>query len=101
MCTYNIVNNIYIVICVLLEKMHRIHTYFILTTFQFVLKCIPKTSLFLATLELGGLKSVVTTGRKIKKVMVLYQDSSNSISYWAHMSKYKENWTGCSLMEQG
>ncbi len=42
--------------------------------------------------------------RKIEKVIVLYQDSSNPISYWADMSKYKdkaENLTGCSLMEQG
>lgn len=47
---------------------------------------------------------VVTMERKIEKVIVLYQDSSNPISYWADMSKYKdeaENLTGCSLMEQG
>lgn len=34
--------------------------------------------------------SVVTMERKIEKVIVLYQDSSNPISYWADMSKYKD-----------
>lgn len=42
--------------------------------------------------------------RKIEKVIMLYQHSSNPINYWADMSKYKdkaENLSGCSLMEQG
>lgn len=44
---------------------------------------------------------VVTMERKIEKVIVLYQDSSNPISYWVDMSQYKDmagNLTGCSLM---
>ena len=48
--------------------------------------------------------SVVAMERKIEKVIVLYRDSSNPISYWADLSKNKdkaENLTGCSLMEQG
>lgn len=42
--------------------------------------------------------------RKIEKVIMLYQHSSNPINYWADMSKYKdkaENMSGCSLMEKG
>lgn len=40
---------------------------------------------------------------KIEKVIMLYKHSSNPISYWADMSKYKdkaENLSGCSLMNK-
>lgn len=35
-------------------------------------------------------RNALTMERKIEEVIVLYQDSSNPISYWADMSKYKD-----------